>query len=53
MGTGGVLDLGGWSNKDIVTNSLNVLPVLVRMGYLLGLGVPGEGMKGRKGMKRA
>ncbi|KAJ5022734.1 hypothetical protein J3E72DRAFT_16772 [Bipolaris maydis] len=30
----------GWGGKDGVTNSLNVLPVLIRTGYLLGIGVP-------------
>ncbi|KAI4923068.1 uncharacterized protein J4E92_007820 [Alternaria infectoria] len=33
---------------DVVTNSLNVLPVLVRAAYLVGLGVPGEGAESRK-----
>ena len=48
MGTRGVLDLGSWSQKDVVTNSLNLLPVLVRAAYLVGLGVPGEGAESRK-----
>ncbi|XP_014561450.1 hypothetical protein COCVIDRAFT_11953 [Bipolaris victoriae FI3] len=37
----------GWGGKDGVTNSLNLLPVLIRMGYLLGIGVP-EGVTKRR-----
>jgi hypothetical protein len=37
----------GWSGKDGVTNSLNVLPVVFRTAYLLGIGVPKEGPQKR------
>lgn len=53
MGTRGILDFGSWSDKDIVTNMLNVLPVLVRTGYLLGVGVPGGDSVSKKGKKKA
>ncbi|USP79869.1 hypothetical protein yc1106_07143 [Curvularia clavata] len=29
----------GWRGKDGITNSLNVLPVVIRTAYLLGIGV--------------
>jgi hypothetical protein len=42
--------LGGqmWRGKDGVTNCLNLLPVVIRMGYLLGVGVPKAAVKGVK-----
>ncbi|KAF1943614.1 hypothetical protein EJ02DRAFT_453090 [Clathrospora elynae] len=43
MGTEFVLSPWLWSQKDVVTNVLNVLPFTLRAMYLLGVGVPKTG----------
>jgi len=35
-----IFGAAGWRGKDGVTNTLNVMPVLIRAAYLLGIGVP-------------
>ena len=35
-----IFRVAGWKGKDGVTNTLNVVPVLIRAAYLLGIGVP-------------
>lgn len=47
MGTELVLSPWLWSQKDVVTNTLNVLPLLTRMAFLLGVGVR-KSVQGKK-----
>jgi hypothetical protein len=49
MGTEMVLSPGLWSQKDFLTNFLNVLPFVTRVAFLLGVGVKGDG----KALKKA
>ncbi|KAL6709701.1 hypothetical protein ACN47E_001129 [Coniothyrium glycines] len=47
MGTTWMVSPGEWSAKDGVTNFLNVLPLVTRVAFLLGVGVRSEG-KGKR-----
>ncbi|KAF1845800.1 uncharacterized protein K460DRAFT_285233 [Cucurbitaria berberidis CBS 394.84] len=49
MGTELILSPWLWSQKDVVTNVLNVLPFVTRAAFLLGLGVKSNA----KGTKQA
>ncbi|RMZ73997.1 hypothetical protein GMOD_00004815 [Pyrenophora seminiperda CCB06] len=42
-----IFKAAGWKGKDTVTNTLNIMPVLVRAAYLLGIGVPKQVQKKR------
>lgn len=47
MGTEGVLDWAAWRARDWVANVLNVLPLVVRGAFLMGVGMGGGKEGGR------
>jgi hypothetical protein len=48
MGTSMVLSPWLWSQKDVVTNILNAVPLLTRVAFLLGVGLGRDARGGKK-----